>query len=100
MLKADVSETNTAWIVVSSSFRYREVAWVTVDKHLDGSWEDFEAWLKIAEMTPRHYGKHGLEAFMAAHHSNCNMTTAFGAQRSWCMATWDEYNDAIDRSGE
>ena len=58
---------------------------------------DFDQFLSIAEMNPRHYGKHGLAAFMAAHHPNCRLVP-FGSEpsRPWCLGTWVEYNAALD----
>lgn len=41
------------------------------------------------------YGKHGMRAFMAAHHQNC--VVSLTDQRSTCGTTWEEYNDALDR---
>lgn len=58
--------------------------------------EDITGFLKAAAEAPDHYGRHGLDAFMAAHHLNCQRSAE--DQRPWCMATWDEYNDAIDAS--
>jgi len=61
--------------------------------------EDF---LRSAEADVAHYGKHGLAAFMAAHHQNCILVQAKGGKameawgRRWCMPSWQEYNDAID----
>jgi len=47
-----------------------------------------------AEANPSHYGKHGLRAFMAAHHENCQV--AWNDPRRTCLRTWDEYNDLLD----
>ena len=61
-----------------------------------------EEFLRNAEAHIAHYGKHGLAAFMAAHHQNCILVQVEGAKameaqaRRWCMASWQEYNDAID----
>jgi hypothetical protein len=63
-----------------------------------------EAFLRAAEESPDHYGKHGLAAFMAAHHRNCLIGRAVTdsvivlatSARPWCMPTWQEYNEAID----
>ncbi len=41
------------------------------------------------------YGKHGLDAFMAAHHKNCKVSET--DDRPTCYTTWWEYNDIIDR---
>jgi hypothetical protein len=53
---------------------------------------DVEGFLKAAEENKDHYGKHGLDAFMAAHHSNCSLATG----KPWCYPTWDDYNRDID----
>lgn len=60
--------------------------------------EDVEGFLRSAEEHADAYGRHGLDAFMAAHHLNCQRSRE--DQRPWCMPTWDEYNDAIDASQE
>lgn len=49
--------------------------------------------IEEAEKHPDHYGKHGLEAFMAAHAMNCR--TEMG--KPWAELSWDEYNDALDQ---
>ena len=56
-----------------------------------GPWSDF---LAAAEANPGHYGKHGLDALMAAHNDNCVMS--FRDYRKTCLQTWQEYNDLID----
>lgn len=56
--------------------------------------EDVEGFLRCAEEDPGFYGRHGLRAFMAAHHLNCRR--AEDDSRPWCMGTWDEYNEALD----
>ena len=60
--------------------------------------DDVEGFLKSAVENYSHYGKHGLRAFMAAHHLNCvlDLTT----QRPWSGVSWDEYNEALDRLDE
>lgn len=55
---------------------------------------DVEAFLKAAEDNSEHYGKHGLRAFMAAHHANCFLNDAGD---HWCDTDWEVYNDALDR---
>lgn len=52
--------------------------------------------LRLAEENVSHYGKHGLAAFMAAHHKNCRIIKA-GFARPWCLASWQEYNEALGR---
>lgn len=65
--------------------------------------ENVEEFLKAAEDKTEHYGKHGIRAFMAAHHSNC-----FAAPLQFTLPpihelphfasqSWDEYNEALDR---
>jgi hypothetical protein len=57
--------------------------------------DDVEGFLRAAEEAPDHYGRHGLQAFVAAHHENCTMGD--DDPTPWAFPTWDEYNDAIDR---
>lgn len=56
---------------------------------------DVAGFLKAAEDNPAHYGRHGLEVFMAAH--NDNMVVSKADPRPTCFETWDEYNDVLDR---
>jgi hypothetical protein len=56
--------------------------------------DDVEGFLTAAENNSAHYGRHGLRAFMAAHHQNCIDPRSL---RPTSATTWDEYNDAIDR---
>lgn len=44
-------------------------------------------WLTAAYKTPKHFGEHGLEAFLKSHHQNCGGN---------CFPYWREYNDLID----
>lgn len=46
-------------------------------------------WIKQAELKPEHFGRHGLEAFMKAHHQNCG-------GNAWPV--WEYYNLLIDES--
>lgn len=48
-------------------------------------------WLDKAKEKPEHFGKHGLRAFMLAHHGNLTWKG-----RDWCFKTWDEYNRVLD----
>lgn len=51
-----------------------------------------------AKSNPAHYGKHGIEALVAAFHSNVEVLTADG--RGWqptSLKSWDEYNNLLDR---
>lgn len=57
-----------------------------------------EEFLAAAKKNPSHYGRHGLDAFMAAHHDNCYLSRR--DQRHWSFAGWDEYNDSIDNPTE
>lgn len=50
--------------------------------------------LQAAKDNPEHYGKHGLRAFMAAHHLNCVVSET--DMRSSCLRTWEEYNELIN----
>lgn len=56
--------------------------------------DDVEGFLKAAESNATHYGRHGLRAFMAAHHLNCILS--FNNCKPWCSPDWDDYNAAID----
>jgi hypothetical protein len=55
--------------------------------------KDWDSWLAAAEDNPAHYGAHGLDAFMAAHHANCRRG-ADGAP--FASANWGDYNAALD----
>ena len=46
---------------------------------------------------PGQYGKHGLDALIAAHNDNCVLSPFDG--RSTCLESWQEYNDLLDRQG-
>lgn len=52
------------------------------------------AFLESAEANPDHYGRHGLDAFMAAHADNCVVAEDYPIRTS--LETWDEYNDLLD----
>jgi len=56
--------------------------------------DDVEGFLSAAEANPEHYGKHGLRAFLAAHHRN--MTRSRADVRPWCFRTWAEYDAVLD----
>jgi len=65
----------------------------------DGKAKEF---LDSAAQNPQYYGKHGLRAFMAAHHRNAfeNSSKLLGGKETGkpvSAKTWDEYNAAIDR---
>lgn len=60
--------------------------------------DKIEAFLQSAESNSRHYGRHGLRAFMAAHHDNCYVS--FEDLRHTSGQEWSEYNDALDRIDE
>lgn len=53
--------------------------------------------LAAAMLNPGQYGKHGLDALMAAHNDNC-IVTPFD-NREACLETWREYNDLLDQQG-
>ena len=57
--------------------------------------DDVQGFLNKAAENPAHYGRHGLRAFMAAHHSNCQR--GLEDARPWSAESWDEYNAALDR---
>ena len=54
-----------------------------------------EHFLRDVEKNPKHYGKHGLDAFIAAHNDNCVVSETDAGNT--CLQTWDEYNDLLDR---
>jgi hypothetical protein len=54
--------------------------------------DDPITFLAIAMANPGHYGKHGLDAFVAAYHGN--LVTEDGHPTS--LESWDEYNRLID----
>jgi len=56
--------------------------------------DDPMGFITHAEGNPTHYGKHGLDAFVAAYHGNA--TTDDGRPTSF--STWDEYNELIDNA--
>ena len=58
--------------------------------------DDADGFLQAAVEEEDHYGAHGLDAFIAAHHMNCRVGS--DDDRSTCFESWDEYNDAIDRT--
>ncbi len=58
---------------------------------------DVEGFLALAEDNPEHYGKHGSDAFMAAHQDNCVLR---GTEKPWSAQGWQAYNDALDRLAE
>lgn len=57
--------------------------------------EEVAEFFDNAEANSGFYGRHGLAAFMAAHHYNsvANLT----ARLPWCCSGWEEYNLAVDR---
>ncbi len=57
--------------------------------------DNVEGFLKSAEEHAGHYGKHGLRAFLAAHHANC--VVSLTDMRHTCFEGWQAYNDALDR---
>jgi hypothetical protein len=59
--------------------------------------EGAEAFIATAKKNPDHYGKSGIEAFLAAHNDNC-VNVQDGLWCRWSMSEWYEYSNAIDRS--
>lgn len=53
--------------------------------------------LAEARANPQHYGKHGLAAFMAAHHLNCR--TNMDDLKPTCLRDWNAYNAVLDAQG-
>lgn len=60
--------------------------------------DDIEGFLQAAIKNVTHYGKHGLRAFMAAHHENCILS--FENPIPWCDRDWQAYNDALDEKDQ
>lgn len=60
--------------------------------------DDIEGFFASAKANVSFYGKHGLRAFIAAHHLNSFLNHY--DQRPYCSPNWAEYNDAIDRYDE
>lgn len=56
--------------------------------------DNVDGFLSSAEENPTRYGKHGILAFIAAHNSNCRMSTKDA--RPVAYSTWDAYNLMID----
>src|SRR5262249_46219916 len=54
--------------------------------------DDVEGFLARAEVNTDQYGKHGIRAFMSAHHQNAHLNG-----RPWSARSWDSYNAALDR---
>lgn len=54
-----------------------------------------DGFLRNAEENAVHYGRHGLLAFIAAHHGNC--VTSYKRHGITALPEWDDYNDALDR---
>ena len=54
-----------------------------------------QAFLDQAKANPGHYGRHGLDAFLAAHNDNCLVSD----EEPWptCLRTWEEYNALLDK---
>ena len=61
---------------------------------------DAETFLLAAEGQPGFYGRHGLDAFMAAHNDNCVASSRRAEQRPACMRTWEEYNSQLDAQSQ
>lgn len=57
--------------------------------------DNVAGFLAAAVEMSEHYGRHGLRAFMAAHH--LNSVLSLDDPRPWCDRGWDAYNDALDR---
>mgnify|MGYP001560340548 CR=1 FL=1 len=66
--------------------------------------DDIDGFIKSAEENFTHYGKHGIRAFMAAHHSNCFVAPldrsnlpAIYVMPHFASPDWADYNAALDR---
>ena len=60
--------------------------------------EHVEEFIQTAKNKSAHYGKHGIRAFLAAHHLNC--VVGLFDMRSTSGTHWEEYNKALDRLDE
>ncbi len=54
--------------------------------------KDWEGWLESARENPDHYGRWGIKAMLAAHHTNCRDAKGF----FYAARTWEPYNAALD----
>lgn len=54
---------------------------------------DPKKFIEQAEQNPEHYGRHGLDAFVAAYHGNVII-----ADNGWptCFEGWEKYNALLD----
>lgn len=59
--------------------------------------ENAARFLEKALSKPEHYGRHGLKAFWASHHSNLTTTGKDGVEKPWCFVSWEEYNQVLDQ---
>ncbi len=57
--------------------------------------DDVKGFFVAAAENATHYGKHGLRAFVAAHHLNCVVSAQ--DTRPTCFDNWQAYNDILDR---
>lgn len=57
--------------------------------------DDVAGFIAAARTKADAYGRHGLRAFMAAHHLNC--IKSLDDPRPWCERGWGAYNEALDR---
>jgi hypothetical protein len=55
--------------------------------------DDIEGFISMSEANTEHFGKHGIDAFIGAHHDNCQ--TDFGMP--WSADTFEQIGEAIDR---
>jgi hypothetical protein len=61
--------------------------------------DNFKGFLKSTMARAIHYGKHGLQAFMSAHHRNCYAYVPFTENQKKihaCAPDWKWYNTALD----
>lgn len=52
---------------------------------------------KQAQDKPEHYGKHGIDALVAAFHSNVEVMTSDRGWHPTSLDSWDRYNDLLDK---
>ena len=63
----------------------------------DGNIQSAMQFIESAKSNPGHYGKHGIRAFLLAHHGCVQVISPrTGNKVPTCFGTWGEYNELID----
>jgi hypothetical protein len=52
-----------------------------------------DSFLETASQNPSYYGKHGINAFLAAHHENTIDLLGY----PWSFTSWDDYNKLLEQ---